>query len=598
MVTIIDRFSRLSYKNKLMLSYLVLILLPTIGIGLVIYNHLYNSFIEKSDTMIEQRLNQELKNINSELLTIENLGYQLTSSNSLNVYLNQSYEFVDYYRINNKISPIFYWCKSSNLNINSINIFTYNRNIPEIEVFTYADRFDNEDWFITAKKNTTLGMPYWENLHLKRDYRNMYQKTLSYDVYSLFYIIASPSESNISYLELEISPKALFQSLVSTVVGKNGFISVLDSNGSIISNNSSPVLTALTNEKDFTSKLKTSKGSYSYDFNKNSYNISYKKIERLNSYIVCVIPSKETTDTFAKTRRDFLTLILSTLAALTIIAWYFDNLLTKKINKLMYAIKQVSAGNFDILIDTSSNDELDKLSISFNKMSSKINELINKVYKSEIAEKEAQLFALQSQIKPHFIYNTLESLKMMAELKDEEEISDCLTSLGNLMRRNNHIGNNTISIETEIEYLKDYVKIQNLLNNNKIKLNISAEDTTVNYSMLNMIIQPFIENSIQYAMTLDDPLIISLSITNNLDYLTFVVEDNGKGIPSEKLLLIKKRLSQYDANSSNPANGKGIGIHNVNKRIKLYYGVDYGVDIDSLEDKGTKVTINIPIAKN
>jgi len=303
------------------------------------------------------------------------------------------------------------------------------------------------------------------------------------------------------------------------------------------------------------------------------------------------------TELFDKPKRNYAITIIVTFACLLLLAFWLSRLLTKKIWKISNAFYRFQEGNFDIQIPVKGEDELDKLAMDFNTMAYNMNQLINKVYKAEIAQKHAELFALQAQIKPHFIYNTLESLKMLAELHDEEKIADSLASLGNIMRQNNSIGRHLIEISTEVDNLTDYVKLQNLTNNDRINLSFSLPDDIMKFKILNLVLQPIVENSIKHGLRIGrEPLNIKISGYTDGSDLYLTVKDDGKGIGADRLKELNEIINREPIVSDKQETG-GIGLANVNKRIKLYFGNNYGVNLKSEEGKGTEVMIRIPAMK-
>ena len=592
-------FNKISFKTKLLLSYIILITIPITESAILIYNQIFASFTEKSSVMIEQRLNQEVKNIHTALDTIEKIGFNISSNRTLALFLWRKYSdrSNDFYiNITNKILPIFSCFKSINPYISKFNILTYNETISEVNVFNQASKFENESWFLNIKKNTALGLPFWENYHIQREYRNLHiEVNPKYPVYSLFYMINPGIKPNTGYLEIEVNPRLIFESINNTPIGKSGYLDVINDRRDILLNKEDAKLKNLMQDDIFLSKLKQSKGKHTIMFNKVKYNISYQKINRLNSFIISIIPESEITELFVAPKRNFIITIGITFIFLLILALSLGNLLAKKIHKITDAIHTLETGDFNAQIAIKGNDELDKLCKDFNKMANRINELVNIVYKAEVAQKQAELFALQAQIKPHFIYNTLESLKMLAELHDEEEISDGLTALGNLMRQNNTIGKNLISIYTEIENLMDYIKIQNLNYNNKIKIEFNIPDNIKSYKILSLILQPLIENCIVHGLGDNQywlNILIEGTVTNGNLY--FYINDNGKGIEKNKLIKIKEIMNKESIDAVNP-DGKGVGLVNVHKRIKLFFGNNYGISINNNTEKGTNITVKIPL---
>lgn len=600
MLRILHSLNNTRFKTKLLFSYVLLITIPLTISSILIYRQFKIYLSESSSTMISQRLNQETNNINQTLSSIENIGFQLSSDASLTSYLNEHHiptSNDSYNTLTNKIFPMFRWFKNTNHNISKINILTLNDSISEIDSFIHTSRFENEIWFNEVRKKTSLGLPYWEKHHEQRAYRKV--DTLNpatTPIFSMFCTINPIYKTSASYLELEVNPNLLFNSLNISPVGKSGYLAVLDSMGNIVSGRNTPLLKSLINNIDFNRMPKVSKGQYSYTFDENDYFINFQEVSRLGVYVVSVVPTIETKELFNTSMRNYIIIILITFLLLLMLAYYFGYFLTKKIKKLSSAFKLFQNGKFGTRIKVNGSDELDKLSSDFNKMAFNIQDLINKVYKAEIAQKNSELSALQAQIKPHFIYNTLESLKMTAELHDEEEISDGLTALGNLIRQNIHTGNHLIKVDCELENLIDYIKIQNLIRNNTIKVEFDIQDEIHPAAILNLVLQPIVENCILHGFRKSqDYLEISIRGEKADDSIIFKIQDNGKGIETNELEKLNNKL-ESSVNDMSDSSSKGIGLINVQRRIKLYFGTGYGINIKSIYDESTTIIIKIPFS--
>ncbi|MDF2985913.1 MAG: histidine kinase [Eubacterium sp.] len=601
MLRILQTLHSSSFKAKLLFSYVLLITIPLTISSLLVYQQFRIYLSENSTTMISQRLNQETNNINQTLTSIENIGFQLSSDSFLTAYLNEQHVPLNndsYITMTNKISPMLKWFKNTNRNISKINIITLNDSISEIDSFVHSSGFEYEAWFMEVKKNTSLGLPYWEKYHEQRAYRKV--DTLNpatTPIFSLFCIINPVYKTSASYLELEVNPKLLFGSLNVSPVGKSGYLAVLDGSGNIISGKNTPLLKSLIENKDLNKLLKTSKGEYTYTFDGNDYFIKFQEIKKLGVYVASIVSTAEIEELFDSSKRSYIITIIVTFILLLVLAYYLGYFMTKKIKKLSTAFISFQGGNFNTRIEVNGSDELDKLSSDFNNMAFNIQDLINKVYKAEIAQRKSELSALQSQIKPHFIFNTLESLKMTAELHDEEEISDGLTALGNLIRQNIHTGNHLISVESELENLADYIKIQNLIRNNTIKVEFIIQDEIRQAAILNLVLQPLVENCIIHGFRSNQEF-LEISICGKLveDSIIFTISDNGKGIDLRQLQILNRNLENSLNDSNNSSTGTGIGLMNVNRRIKLYFGDEFGICIESNCNEGTTITVNIPFS--
>lgn len=261
--------------------------------------------------------------------------------------------------------------------------------------------------------------------------------------------------------------------------------------------------------------------------------------------------------------------------------------LTKPINILTKAMKSVQEQNFALQIPNKRKDEIGKLTDSFNFMIGKIKTLIQEVYEKKLEQKNAELEALQAQINPHFLYNTLDSINWMLIDKDEYEISKIVVSLGDLMKYAINKKSVFVSIEEEFEYLQSYLIIQKKRLGERMKYSIEVEDKLKSFQIPKLLVQPILENAIIHGTEYSkENGIIKVRAYEKDDCVYIFVTDNGQGIRKEKLVQLLD--FQYDNNYS------GIGIQNVDKRLRLHYGEKYKLIIESDYGIGTKVTIRIP----
>lgn len=252
-------------------------------------------------------------------------------------------------------------------------------------------------------------------------------------------------------------------------------------------------------------------------------------------------------------------------------------------------MQKVENGDFVVekpSISEESKDEIDILSRRFYLMANEIDTLINEKYKKEILLKETQLKILHSQIKPHFLYNTLDTINWMAISNGQKEISALVKALGNLLRSTISKNQFVVTVEEELSLLADYILIQKKRFGDGLDFSFDVEKELYNYSVLKLSIQILVENSIKHVLEKEGGICkIKVGVKADGDNLKISVSDNGKGIAEEKLLEIK--------NGSLTSNG-GIGLENIKKRIKLIYGEAYGLDIFAGAEGGTTVTMTIP----
>jgi two-component system, sensor histidine kinase YesM len=273
---------------------------------------------------------------------------------------------------------------------------------------------------------------------------------------------------------------------------------------------------------------------------------------------------------------------------------FISHRISTPIKNLGRVMKKVESGNLDERFVVHSKDEIGDLGKGFNTMIGEIKKLIQAVKHEEKLKKEAEITALQLQINPHFIYNTLETINSLARKKRETEISRLIVLLGKLLRSSISSFEEKIPIKQEINYIVNYLEIQKVRMREPLNYTISIDPMLEEYLSVKWILQPIVENAIIHGI---DPLkssgIIEIIGENRGSNIMFTIKDNGVGLDSLKLQQIRHQLKFRSKDLAKYKNK--IGLYNVQTRIHSHYGSSFGITIDSEVNMGTTVTISIPM---
>ncbi len=377
----------------------------------------------------------------------------------------------------------------------------------------------------------------------------------------------------------------------------NQQVFILDQEGNIMyESKESPLYHSVSSELKYldSEQLTVSTDSGEYD-------VYSAKSEKTGWYIVGCTNTLEMTKNTEKIRSATLCIVIG-MVILTVAVLYL--LISKNfrlIEKLKEGMLEIRRGNYDIEVQGSSNDEIGELCGVFNSMCSKLNYLINTVNILENEKKEIQLKKikeelnfLQAQINPHFIYNTLESISMMAELNDDEDAQLMSSSLGRLLRISINRGQEMVSVREEIEHVKCYLAIQKIRYEDRFEAEFNIQEEILECKIPKLILQPLVENAIYHGI---EPLssrgLIRIKGYHNEKYLIFEIHDNGIGIDRQEVDRLNAKLA--DGSDGEPYETRSIGLSNVDRRIKLYYGNNrYGLIIRSEKGKGTEVCVTLP----
>lgn len=255
------------------------------------------------------------------------------------------------------------------------------------------------------------------------------------------------------------------------------------------------------------------------------------------------------------------------------------------LKELIRNMDQIEEDHLSVDIQGDDRDEIGRLISRFGEMVRRLDCMVNEVYKSKIAQQQYELRALQAQINPHFLYNSLSLINWKAIMAGQEEIGEMSRLLSTFYRTTLNKGKNTIRVKGEWDNTCSYAQIQNLLHSNRLVLKMELEEGMEDYEILNLLLQPLVENAIVHGLdhkTDEGEKVLEVTGRQEGELLVFTVRDNGCGIPPEALGDLLTTES------------RGYGVQNVHHRIQLYYGSDYGLVFESSPGMGTRVTVTIP----
>jgi two-component system sensor histidine kinase YesM len=267
------------------------------------------------------------------------------------------------------------------------------------------------------------------------------------------------------------------------------------------------------------------------------------------------------------------------------------------IKKLHDVTKTITKNDLQALMTNENVDEITELGMSFNIMIGKIRDLLDSKIKEQENLKKAELRALQAQINPHFLYNTLDTIIWMAESKKTDQVIDIVSALSSFFRISLSKGKDWITIAEEIERTRSYLTIQRMRYRDIMDFKIEMDENVADYTILKLILQPLVENALYHGIKnkRQGGTICVRAKQKNVNEILIEVEDDGIGFTSEKLAQLQAEL---DNDSGEIRLETGFGIGNVNQRTKLYYGKQYGLSVRSEYNTGTCVTLVIPAKKD
>lgn len=578
----------ISIKRTTILVFIIMYVLFFLMTSINLYSYSQyefsktNKVIKNFNTTLSQQIYEKFNNLSDVskypliIPDIDKLHSILTS--------NEKYEINDY-------NYLLYLCEMMLIQSESINgAFIYNlsgngvfssRNTPNSIIKNSL----SETWFKTFLENddTISFIPFIKSTDIF-EYTSSNSESL---IGIARKIIDLKTQEVTGVLLITIPISDLLKILTKDLPYNNQILSVFDSTGNlIVSSNYDIDFSPFFDELNTTSTEPSVKTITNID----PYFTTSNKIPLTNWILISAIPNADVYSINSLYIFSFITNIIFCSILLIVLYNLFINRIFNPIN---YLIDNMEKSHIEKTLTSNltynKNDEIGILVNSYNEMKGRINDLININYKNKIEQKDLELKQLQNQINPHFIYNTLESIHMMAELNDDEETSIMAEYFGSIIRYSMNRKINTVKLKEEINIIDNYIYLQKIRFDQLFIIENLITEDILECEIIKMIIQPLIENAIYHGLSecsSNGKIIIQGQKIGNELLLT--ISDNGIGIQAEDL----KDLNDYINDKNNKF--KGIALRNINRRLKLNYGEQYGLEIFSILGHGTSMVLTLP----
>lgn len=589
-----------------MFFYVLIIMIPVLALGIYTQRQSASYYNQRMAGLAEKYVNQGLGNIKKTISEYEYIAQAVRTNTSIRNLLDPEYYYDDsekVYIINNYVKTFIGEITGIDRSIYKVRIFFTRNQIQEVAGCFYDfSRVKGIDWYGKFMEESKFNEAGWNiSLTDKRFDIDKKSENIKTVVSVLLKMYDSRYENVNGLLEVQINQRDFFDQIFNVESGdRKPGIMIIDRNGDVVysefGNNEELAFQKWRGEiKDVAAFLDSIPPPI-----KSRYYITNNKIDKLGCTAINFF-SIEEINRENLMNRNLIFLVLSTgFIFLTVITFLLVKMIFTKLKKLLSALKRIQEGNLDFLLETEQDDEVGELSRNINIMVGRIKELIEINVKIRLAEKDAQLKALRAQINPHFLYNSLNAIKMMAELRDEVAISDAISSLGIILRYNISGGNSDLtSLRAELSYIRHYISIQKLLLEDRADFSVTVapelEEKLDECVIIKLLIQPVLENAIVHGLR-NIPVkgYVNIAVYKMDGDLHIKVTNNGNIIPPNKLMELNEVTQEdYDVRQDS-AKGFGIGIKNVRQRIRLLYGEGYGISIASSEETGTEADIKIP----
>lgn len=581
-----DLLLNVSLRTRMVLSNIVVALIPflifSIVSGSIFLDHAQKTAEEHSVQLIHQ------------------------VSNSMDVYVETIEKMVNYIQLELQDTPFFTmetedapgW-ESETDYIRSVleNVANSHREVAGIFIATKEDLyvstgmsrisrdpFQNERWYREASENPEeiqlISVVTGRNIVTNRSYSID-------DVFSLAKAVQDPETGEVlGVILLDIRHDIIQSSINGVTIGEKGFVFVMDQEDNIVYTPVNGIVYRVN------PKWVKAMEPMSVQIQGGSYQIRSELSPYTGWRTVGVFSMDEVMSSVNTIVYILFTCVIISLVLVVIVSFKFSRTLTNPIFKLKRLMKQAESGDLTVRFNFQHNDEIGELGQSFNHMIARIDQLIQMVYVEQENKRTAEMKSLQEQIKPHFLYNTLDTISWMARDYDAEDIVRLVDALTNMFRIGLSHGKDIITVKEEITHVSNYLYIQKIRYKDKLNYVIHVDESLYAIEVPKLILQPLVENAIYHGVKAKrGGGTITITGVPEGENLVFTVQDNGAGMPQEKVEELNRRMSERSVLDEQ----KSFGLFYIRERIQLCYGKGYGVHVESTLGEGTRVTITLPL---
>lgn len=570
-------YANLRIKHKLFLL-LSAVLLTVAVLGGVLQQYAFDIYDQKIYEQSAKALSLSAVSIENELRKIEQLSYTIATDTKVQEYLRT---------IKSGGTEYDNYVLQMNIQDRVVNLGGLDKYIHSVQLYDVNDKA-----YATGVRTINLSSPRLERLKLETK-RNEGGNT---------WVAPGEGDSSLSAAREIRSYKNLDMDYLGTIVVRvdavklfHDLSSGLDSSGAnmMIARGTELIYPdkAIFSVEELSSLTDGSSGYRIMEREGNSFFVTYVASSRMNWYYYTIISFDDIFRNLVWVKN----FVIAAFGLLFIISGIFAlrvaNGITKPIERLNANMKRIQLGYFDYVEDPAERalamDEVGQMQRNFRIMVERINELIHENYVKQLAIKDTQFKALQANINPHFLYNTLDSINWSAKMSNQLQISQMVEALGSLLRTSINLKESIIPLRKELEIVSHYITIQTFRFEERLDFKLNVPEELLSCGLPKLALQPLIENAIHYGLEeMIDSCTISIQAYTEEGYLYIVVRDNGPGMEqayADKLLSGEVQTK-----------GTGLGLRNIEERIKLLYGEEYGLHVSSQPNEGAAVSLKLP----
>lgn len=597
--TLANWWNSIKMHSKLFIVYIIIAVIPLTVVSIIL--------VIRADSVLERQVernyisaNQQVaNNIQNKLDSYIDIADALYFNPQLNSLLHKKNQYtIDHKLVHDEIDIIVGSQLGQRDDVHALLFYLDNKYLYEGGYIRYIDEEFEDSEIYTSIKSAGIEGVWMPTIFL--DDNKLYLDQLHapnkdsgrYSVYAYFREMNYIDRDITIIMSMSLSEKELYNFMNEQSNSWQTYI--VDNNGNIISTTERKKIgkNILENENDSifipVFDLNTSSGLYDWNNEKGEQFKVFHEALSNDWQVISVVPLAQILNEKREMIKFVVIMISLTVFVAALLLTWIASLITKRIDVLIYKMENITPGeDNNLLMDISGNDEIATIDRNFNKMHKRINQLIKQMYALEVEKRETELEALQANINPHFLYNCLSTVNWMTFRSKPEEIREVLGNIAKFYRLSINNGHEIVTIEQEIEHVKAYSEIVKYQTGGKFNIYYCIEDEAKNQLLPKLILQPIIENSIKHGMGDVNRITVIIRIERKEKEVHITVMDDGIGIEGgiekiDELMKIEHKKNEK------------YGVRNIDQRIKLFFGDDYGLAMKPGKENGIVTTIHIP----
>jgi len=571
-------------QDTLIRAFAALIVVALLLLGTLSYYYLHKILIQNAEETTTQLVSQLNRIIENYIRYMDDIALMAVSNEDVRAFIDNPRS--DTPRLRDKIESTFESIRAVRRDIDSVFVITRDgRAIAATTGGALNPTVELKKRFLELEAGVVPDRPSVSSAHVENlvDYRYPW-------VISLVRTLpAGPAGESLGLIQVDLNYEIIARLCKDVQLGESGYVFILGRTGDIVYHPRQQLIYGNLKSEDIPRILSFSGGNL-------------KTVVDGRDILYTVVSSRETgwevvavsyLDELFRASREaeyvFLMLSLLVLAGAVGAGVLISSRISRPIESLRRAMQAVESGNFDIDITVAARNEIYQLARDCDIAVKKVKDLIAQNREEQELKRKLELRSLQAQINPHFLYNTLDSIIWMIELGETDRAIDMTSSLARFFRIGISRGEETISVSTEIEYVQTYLEIQKQRYKDKLSYEIDFAPELHGLQILKLLIQPLVENAIYHGIkNIEGPGLIRITGERHGESMVIRISDNGVGMAPDQLVALRDGLIE-----PRPANG--VGVRNVQERIHVYFGLEYGVSFESAPGAGTVATIRIPV---